>query len=48
MCYGETKKGSVMVDLVIGVPGSGKTYFAVDRLYKLLIAEQKKIQTYLY
>ena len=31
-----------MVDLVIGVPGSGKTYFAVDRLYKLLTSEQKK------
>lgn len=31
-----------MVDLIIGVPGSGKTYFAVDRLYKLITAEPKK------
>ena len=31
-----------MVDLIIGVPGSGKTYFAVDRVYKLITAEQKK------
>lgn len=31
-----------MVDLVIGVPGSGKTYFAVDRVYKLITSEQKK------
>lgn len=31
-----------MVDLIIGVPGSGKTYFAVDRVYKLITSEQKK------
>ena len=31
-----------MVDLVIGVPGSGKTYFAVDRLYKLITSESKR------
>lgn len=31
-----------MVDLIIGVPGSGKTYFAVDRLYKLITSDSKK------
>lgn len=31
-----------MVDLVVGVPGSGKTYFTVDKTYKLITAEKKK------
>lgn len=31
-----------MVDLVVGVPGSGKTYYSVDKIYKLITAEKKK------
>lgn len=31
-----------MVDLIIGVPGSGKTYFTVDKVYKLITSEHKK------
>lgn len=40
--HAKIKERSVMVYLVIGVPGSGKTYYSVNEIYKLVIAEKKK------
>ena len=31
-----------MIDLITGVPGSGKTYYSVDKVYKLITAKEKK------
>ena len=31
-----------MIDLITGVPGSGKTYYAVYRIYDLITAKEKK------
>ena len=31
-----------MIDLITGVPGSGKTYYAVDKIYKLITSKEKK------
>lgn len=31
-----------MIDLITGVPGSGKTYYAVNQIHDLIIAKEKK------